>query len=88
MTLKQLQYIIKIVACGSITEASKQLFMTQPSLSAAVKELESELVIEIFYRTSKGITLSADGSDILSYARQIIEQTEMDYMLTKRRVFS
>ncbi|NLV47668.1 MAG: LysR family transcriptional regulator [Clostridiaceae bacterium] len=77
MTLKQLQYIIKIVACGSITEASKQLFMTQPSLSAAVKELETELGIEIFYRTSKGITLSADGSEFLSYARQIIEQTEL-----------
>ena len=77
MTLKQLQYIIKIVACGSITEASKQLYITQPSLSAAVKELENELGIEIFYRSPKGISLSADGIEFLSYARQIIEQTEL-----------
>lgn len=77
MTLQQLRYIIKIVECGSITEAAKQLFITQPSLSAAVKELENELGIEIFYRSNKGITLSSDGSEFLSYARQIIEQTEL-----------
>lgn len=77
MTLQQLKYIIKIVECGSITEAAKQLFITQPSLSTAVKELEKELGIEIFYRTTKGISLSIDGSEFLSYARQIIEQTEL-----------
>ena len=77
MTLQQLKYIIKIVECGSITEAAKQLFITQPSLSTAVKELEKELGIEIFYRTTKGISLSVDGSEFLSYARQIIEQTEL-----------
>lgn len=73
MTLQQLRYIIKIVECGSITEAAKQLFITQPSLSAAVKELENELGIEIFYRSNKGITLSSDGSEFLSYARQIAD---------------
>jgi DNA-binding transcriptional LysR family regulator len=77
MTLQQLKYIIKIVECGSITEAAKQLFITQPSLSTAVKELEKELGIEIFYRTTKGISLSIDGTEFLSYARQIIEQTEL-----------
>lgn len=77
MTLQQLKYIIKIVECGSITEAAKQLFITQPSLSAAVKDLEKELGIEIFYRTAKGISLSDDGAEFLSYARQIIEQTEL-----------
>jgi len=77
MTLQQLKYIIKIVECGSITEAAKQLFITQPSLSAAVKELEKELGIEIFYRTTKGISLSDDGIEFLSYARQIIEQAEL-----------
>ncbi|HOD02144.1 MAG TPA: LysR family transcriptional regulator [Clostridiales bacterium] len=77
MTLRQLRYIIKIVECGSITEASKQLFISQPSLSAAVKELEKELGIEIFYRTTKGITLSIDGNEFLSYARQVIEQTQL-----------
>lgn len=77
MTLQQLRYIIKIVECGSISEAAKQLFMSQPSLSNAVKELENELGIEIFYRTSRGISLSVDGTEFLSYARQVIEQTEL-----------
>ncbi len=77
MTLQQLKYVIKIVECSSITEAAKQLFITQPSLSTAVKEIEKELGIEIFYRTTKGISLSIDGMEFLSYARQIIEQTEL-----------
>ncbi|WP_058485387.1 LysR family transcriptional regulator [Defluviitalea phaphyphila] len=77
MTLQQLRYVIKVVECGSITEAAKQLFITQPSLSNAIKELEREFNIEIFNRTTKGISLTTDGSEFLSYARQIIEQTEL-----------
>lgn len=77
LTLRQLKYIIKIVECGSITEAAKQLFITQPSLSNAVKELEQELVIEIFNRSAKGISLTADGAEFLSYARQVVEQAEL-----------
>lgn len=77
MTLQQLKYIIKIVECGSITEAARQLFISQPTLSTALKDLETELGIEIFYRTPKGISLSTDGSEFLSYARQIIEQTQL-----------
>ena len=74
MTLRQLKYIIKIVESGSITEAAKQLFITQPSLSNAVKELETELGIEIFNRSAKGISLTVDGAEFLSYARQVEEQ--------------
>ena len=77
MTIQQLRYVIKITECGSITEAARQLFVSQPSLSAAVKELEAELGIEIFRRTAKGITLTADGTEFLSYVRQIIDQTEL-----------
>lgn len=77
MTIQQLRYVIKIVECGSITEAARQLFISQPSLSAAVKELETELGIEIFHRATRGITLSADGTEFLSYARQILEQTQL-----------
>lgn len=77
MTLQQLKYIIKIVECGSITEAAKQLFIAQPSLSNAVKELEKEMNIEIFNRSAKGIALTPDGSEFLAYSRQIIEQTEL-----------
>jgi DNA-binding transcriptional LysR family regulator len=77
MTLQQLRYIIKIVECGSITEAAKQLFISQPSLSGAVRELEKELGIGIFNRTAKGISLSDDGREFLSYARQVVEQAEL-----------
>ena len=77
MTIQQLKYVIKIAECGSITEAARQLYVSQPSLSAAVKELESSYGITIFNRTSKGISLSSDGIEFLSYARQIIEQTQL-----------
>lgn len=77
MTLQQLRYMIKIVECGSINEAAKQLFITQPSLSNAVKELEHEMGIEMFHRTTRGISLTVDGAEFLSYARQVIEQSEL-----------
>jgi len=74
MTLQQLKYMIEIVNCGSINEAAKRLYITQPSLSNAVKELEAEIGIELFIRTPKGITLSRDGAEFLGYARQVVEQ--------------
>lgn len=77
MTLQQLRYIITITEKGSISEAAKSLFISQPSLSNAVKEIEKELNINIFIRTNKGITLSADGVEFLGYARQVIEQSEL-----------
>jgi DNA-binding transcriptional LysR family regulator len=77
MTLQQLKYVIEIVNSGSMNEAAKHLFIAQPSLSTAIKELEAELNIEIFLRTNKGITLSTDGAEFLGYARQIIEQAEL-----------
>ena len=77
MTLQQLRYIIEVVNSGSINEASKQLFITQPSLSSAIKELETELNIMIFTRTTRGIHLTSEGAEFLSYARQIIEQTQL-----------
>ncbi|QGQ45359.1 LysR family transcriptional regulator [Metabacillus sediminilitoris] len=83
MTLQQLKYVIEIVLCGSINEAARRLYMTQPSLSKAVKDLEKELGIDIFLRTSKGITLSRDGAEFLGYARQVVEQAE----LLERRYF-
>lgn len=77
MTLQQLKYVIEIVLSGSINEAARRLFMSQPSLSKAVKELEKELGIDIFIRTSKGIMLSTDGAEFLGYARQVVEQAEL-----------
>ena len=77
MTLQQMKYIIMIVKCGSITEAAKRLFISQPSLSNAVRDVEAETGIEIFQRSAKGITLTSDGTEFLSYARQIVEQAEL-----------
>ncbi|KHD43002.1 LysR family transcriptional regulator [Streptococcus hongkongensis] len=93
MRLQQLHYIIKIVECGSMNVAAKKLFITQPSLSNAVKDLETEMGITIFIRNPKGITLTKDGVEFLSYARQVIEQTSLledryKNKNTKRELFS
>ena len=77
MTLQQLKYIIEIAETGSITMAAQRLFIAQPSLSRSVAELEKEMGITIFNRSNRGVYLSEDGTKFLSYARQIVEQTEL-----------
>ena len=77
MTLQQLKYVITIAETGSITTAAQRLFIAQPSLSKSVAELEKEMGITIFNRSNRGVYLSEDGTKFLSYARQIIEQTEL-----------
>ena len=77
MTLLQLKYAVTVAAAGTISEAAKRLYMAQPSLTAAIKELENELGITIFRRTNKGILISAEGEEFLGYARQVIEQTSL-----------
>ncbi len=77
MTFQQMKYIMKVAQCGSIAEAARQLFIAQPSLSAAVKEVENEYGIEIFYRNKKGIVLTEAGVEFLSYLKQINEQMEL-----------
>ncbi|MBB6672389.1 LysR family transcriptional regulator [Cohnella nanjingensis] len=77
MTLQQLKYVIEIANRGSMNEAAKRLFISQPSLSNAIKELEEDLRITIFERTNKGISLSKEGAEFLGYARQVIEQAEL-----------
>jgi len=77
MTLQQLKYAVEIARCGSITKATRQLFISQPSLSNAIMELENEIGITIFNRTNKGITVSAHGVEFLGYAKQVIEQAEL-----------
>lgn len=93
MTLQQLKYIIAIAECGSITSAAQKLLVAQPSLSKAVSELEKEMGITIFYRNNRGVFLSDEGSKFLSYARQVIEQSDLLEQQYKqkesiRRVFS
>lgn len=77
MTLLQLKYITIIAEKGTISEAAKELYISQPSLTAAVKELEKEFGITIFKRTNKGIIISAEGEEFLGYARQVLEQTSL-----------
>lgn len=77
MTLQQLKYVIEVASRGSINEAAKRLFISQPSLSNAIRDLEEELHITIFERTNKGISLSVEGAEFLSYARQVVEQAEL-----------
>ncbi|TVY02008.1 LysR family transcriptional regulator [Cohnella terricola] len=77
MTLQQLKYVIEVAARGSINEAAKRLFISQPSLSNAIKDLEEEMQLTIFERSNKGISLSKEGIEFLSYARQVVEQAEL-----------
>nr|WP_312290304.1 LysR family transcriptional regulator [Clostridium chromiireducens] len=77
MTLQQLKYAVEISRCGSITKAAGQLFISQPSLSNAIMELENEIGITIFNRTNRGIKVSTHGSEFLGYAKQVIEQAEL-----------
>lgn len=76
MTLQQLHYIITIAETGSINKAAEMLYVTQPSLTSAVKELEKEFGITIFNRSGRGVTLTVDGTEFLLYARQIYSQYE------------
>ncbi len=77
MTIQQLKYVIAIAECGSISMAAERMFVAQPSVSKSVAELEKEMGITIFNRSNKGVYLSEDGTNFLSYARQVIEQTEL-----------
>ena len=74
MTIQQLLYVIRITETGSFNRAAERLFMAQPSLTAAVKELEKEIGITIFNRDRKGVTLTAEGADFLPYARSVVDQ--------------
>ena len=67
----------RIVEAGSINEAAKRLFLTQPSLSNAVKELENEMGIQIFQRSSGGISLTAEGREFMTYSKQILAQVNL-----------
>lgn len=81
MTLQQLRYAIAVADQGSMNEAAKTLFISQPSLSGAIKELEKELGLELFLRTSRGIVVTPEGEEFLGYARQVAEQ----YRLLRNR---
>lgn len=77
MTLQQLRYIVTVAETGNITEAARRLFISQPSLTNSIHELEKEMQITIFNRTNKGVSVSNEGDIFLSYARQVLEQTNL-----------
>ena len=77
MTLQQLQYAVTVASAGTITEAAERLYITQPSLTTAIRELEKEMNLTIFIRSNRGVVVSKEGEVFLGYARQILEQTEL-----------
>lgn len=77
MTLQQLKYVVTVAETGTITEAAGKLYISQPSLTNAIHELEREMQIVIFNRTNKGISLSKEGDIFLGYARQVLEQADI-----------
>ena len=74
MTLAQLRYAITVAGASSMNEAARTLFISQPSLSAAIKELEEEVGVELFKRTNRGISVTLEGEEFIGYARQVVEQ--------------
>ena len=77
MTLQQLKYMITVAENGSITEAAKTLYISQPSLSEAIKEVEKEAGITIFIRRRSGAVPTKEGMEFLGYARQVLEQMDI-----------
>ncbi|MCM1180277.1 MAG: LysR family transcriptional regulator [Clostridium sp.] len=77
MTLQQLLYSVKIAETKSMNKAAAELFISQPALSSAIHELEEELNIEIFIRNQRGIIVTTEGENFLSYARNIVEMSEL-----------
>jgi len=74
LTLQQLRYVTMVAKTGTITEAANKLYISQPSLTSAIHELENEMNIVIFRRTNKGVSVTKEGEDFLGYARQVLEQ--------------
>lgn len=77
MTLQQLKYAVAVADTRNITEASRRVFVSQPSLTAAIRELEGEMGTTIFSRTNRGVTVTNEGDEFLSYARQVLEQAAL-----------
>ncbi|MEE4023745.1 LysR family transcriptional regulator [Gordonia sp. PKS22-38] len=77
ITLQQLRYFVEVAAEGSISAAADVLYVAQPTMSAALKDLESRLGRTLFVRSTRGVTLTDDGAEFLGYARQVVEQSEL-----------
>lgn len=88
MTLQQLKYIVAVAEQKSMRRAADALYLSQPSLSNSVRELEGEIGLTLFRRSNRGIELTAEGEEFLSYARQILEQYRlMEARYIERKAF-
>ena len=77
MTINQLKYVLMVSGSASMREAAAKLFLTQPALTAAIRELEEELGILIFERTNRGTSLTEEGREFLTYAKQAVSHYEI-----------
>jgi DNA-binding transcriptional LysR family regulator len=77
MTLTQLNYAITVANAKSMNEAARLLYISQPSLSASIRDLEEEIGLELFRRTNRGISLTPEGEEFIGYARQVVEQYQL-----------
>lgn len=77
MTLQQLKYLVTVAECKNITAAAEKLYISQPSLSAAIHSLEKEMNITAFVRSNKGMTVTKEGEELLSFARNLLEQADI-----------
>lgn len=77
LNLQQLKYVLEVSEKGSMNEAAKSLYISQPRLSQAINELEKEIKMPLFIRTNRGVTVTNEGSEFLGYARQVLQQFNM-----------
>lgn len=77
MTLQQLRYVVTVAETGNISEAARKLYIAQPSMTNAIKELEKEMQVTIFNRMNKGVIVTNEGDIFLAYARQVLEQADL-----------
>ena len=77
MTIQQIKYAVTVAECCSMNKAADELFISQPSLSGAIKDLEEEIGIDIFIRNNRGVTVTIEGNRFLAYGRQLLEQYQM-----------
>ena len=77
MTLQQLMYLVTVAECGNISEAAQQLYISQPSLSTAIQNLEKEMGVTAFVRSNKGVIVTREGEELLSFARMLLEQADI-----------
>ena len=77
MTLQQLRYVTAVADTGTISRAAQQFYISQPSLTNSIRELEQELGLTIFHRTNRGVALTPEGEEFLGYARQVLAQMEL-----------